>query len=440
MPDAYPHRTRRPVRARSVVALLAVAGVIASCGSSDGPIDIFGDTGWRGGLSDAHNSASVTTDGSRDLDLEWTRPLGAEIATRPSIAPNGQITASLAASGNCPLGSFQGESGRKRFCNGLGPSGVSSTPVADTASNLYAGEDGAVVSVNPNGQTRWLTPVYGVPRTPQFLPDGNLLAITQFGQVNVLSNQSGRPEAPILDLVPTPDPLTAPDTELRAADDGLVACLGGGPACPVAAAPAVDLEASTVYVVLWREGAIAPQVVALRYTAGPEPSWSEEWSSDLLPSAVTSSPVLSPDGSRLYTTDVEGSVRAYDTADGREVWTYFVGDRAAGSVTVSPDGTLVPSGGAGSALRAVRDTGDAPELVWEREDLVQAGAPAVAGSTVYAVTGTDELSLTTVDLATGETVDTDALPGAAGYSPGVVVGSDGAVVVPLGLGTLYSFR
>lgn len=440
MPDEYPHRTRRPVRARSAIALVAAAGLIAACGTGDGPVDIFGDGGWRGGLSDAHNSASVAPDGSRDLALEWTRPLGAEIATRPSIAPNGQITASMAASGNCPLGSFQGESGRKRFCNGLGPSGVSSTPVADTASNLYAGEDGAVVSVNQNGQTRWLAPVYGVPRTPQFLPDGNLLAITQFGQVNVLSNQTGQAAAPVLDLVPTPDVLAAPDTALRPADDGLVACLGGGPSCPVAAAPAVDLAASVVYVVLWRDGAIAPQVVALRYTAGPEPSWSEEWSSELLPTAVTSSPVLSPDGSRLYTTDVEGSVRAYDTADGREVWTYFVGDRAPGSVAVAPDGTLVPSGGAGATLRAVRDAGDTPDVVWERTDLVQAGAPAVAGSTVYAVTGTDELSLTTVDLATGETVDTDALPGAAGYSPGVVVGPDREVVVPVGLGTLYSFR
>jgi len=52
----------------------------------------------------------------------------------------------------------------------------------------------------------------------------------------------------------------------------------------------------------------------------------------------------------------------------------------------------------------------------------------------------DGLALVTFDTATGETVDTDALPGAEGYSPGVVVGSDGEVVVPTALGSLYSFR
>ncbi|MDQ1201265.1 PQQ-binding-like beta-propeller repeat protein [Rhodococcus sp. SORGH_AS_0303] len=435
---------RTSVRTRRAGAALLAVGALAlgACGSDSGPIDILGDEGWRGGLADAHNSASVTTEGSRSLALDWTRPLGAPTSTRPSVAPNGQITVTMTGDAGCALGSFQGETGRKRFCNSLGPSGVSSTAVADSASNLYAGDDGSMSSINQNGQLRWRTPVYGVPRTPQFLPDGNVLVVTQFGQINVLSNQTGNAVAPVLDLNPNPTPLDAPNTTLRPADDGLLACLGGGPDCAVAAAPAVDLESSTVYLVLWRAGAIAPQLVALSYTGGDSPGLTEAWSSPLLPAAVTSSPVVSPDGDRVYLTDVEGTVRAYSTEDGSEIWSYFVGDRAAGSVSVAADGTIVPAGGAGSHLRAIRDAGERPETVWERPDLVTQGSSALAGGTTgYTVVGDgDGLALVTFDTATGETVDTDALPGAEGYSPGVVVGSDGEVVVPTALGSLYSFR
>ncbi|MGB3772713.1 MAG: PQQ-binding-like beta-propeller repeat protein [Rhodococcus sp. (in: high G+C Gram-positive bacteria)] len=439
-------RSRRQVVATGVRASLAVASaavVLAACGSDTAPIDILGDAGWQGGLSDAHNSASVTTEGSRDLTLDWTRPLGALTSTRPSVAPNGQITVTMNGSAGCPLGSFQADSGRKRFCNPLGPSGVSSTAVADTVGNIYAGDDGGISSVNQNGQLRWRTSVYGVPRTPQFLPDGNVLAITQFGQSTVLDTQTGDVVAPIFDLIPPPGPLLAPDTALRPAEDGLLACLGGGPECAVAASPAVDLDASRVYVVLWRDGAIAPQLVALSYTGGESPRLAETWSSPLLPSAVTSSPVLSPDGSRVYLTDVDGTVRAYSAEDGANIWSYFVGDRASGSVSVSEDGTIVPAGGAGSHLRAIRDAGDRPEILWERNDVVQQGSSALtAGNTGYTVTGSSagDLTLITFDVATGETVDTDVLPDSSGYSPGVVVGSDGQVVVPTALGVLYSFR
>lgn len=441
-PPAEEHRRARRFRpTRVVVALAAAAGVVAGCGTGSGSVDVLGGPGWLGGLSDARNSSSVDADGTRDLELTWTRPLGAPTATHASIAPNGQITVTMADSAGCPLGSFQGDSGRKRFCNPLGPSGVSSTAVADDASNVYAGDDGSIRSVNQNGQLRWQTPVYGVPRAPQFLPDGNVLVVTQFGQVNVLSSQTGQGEAPIYDLVPPPEFLDRPDAPLRPAADGLLACFGGGPDCAVAAAPAVDLQSSTIYVVLWRDGAIAPQLVALNYTGGDAPLIEEAWSSELLPSAVTSSPVLSGDGTRVYLTDTEGTVRAFDTDGGEPVWSYFVGDRAAGSVSIADDGTIVTAGGNGAHLRAIRDGGDEPEVLWEREDLTLAGSTALAaGGTGYAVIEqADTLTLVTFDLETGDTVDTDEIPGATGTTPGVSIGPDGEVVVPTGVGELFHF-
>ena len=64
-----------------------------------------------------------------------------------------------------------------------------------------------------------------------------------------------------------------------------------------------------------------------------------------------------------------------------------------------------------------------------------------AGGVGYTVTGTsDDPSLLTVDLSSGDTIDTDDLPGAQGYSTGVSVGPDGQILVTMALGELFLFR
>ncbi|MGU3434186.1 PQQ-binding-like beta-propeller repeat protein [Actinomycetes bacterium M1A6_2h] len=432
---------------RRLLASIALGALVLSgCGSDTAaPIDILSTPGWPGALANSHNSSYTDVTGSRALSLAWSRPLGASTSTRATVGPSGQITLTVApneSNGGCVVASFQDESGRKRFCNGLGPSAVSSSPVSDTVSNLYVGDDGAMTSLNEHGQERWRTPVYGVPRAPQFTPDGRLLVVTQFGQINVLSTQTGVADAPIFDLVPPPTALNSPDTSLLPADAGLATCINGGPDCPVASSPAFDLDKSIFYVVLWRPGAIAPQLVALKYTGGDSPSVAEAWSSPLLAASSTSSPVLSSDGSTIYLTDVEGTVRAYDTEKGNEKWAYFAGHRATASPAVTPDGLIVPPGGDGAHLLALRDAGDRPEVAWEREDVVQLGAPALtAGNTGYTVTGTSNaLTVTTFDSENGSTLKTVDLPGAVGYSPGVSIGPNGEVVVPTVLGQVFLLR
>jgi outer membrane protein assembly factor BamB len=433
-----------PRRLLTSIALGAL--VLSGCGAdTTAPIDILATPGWPGALANSHNSSYTEVTGLRNISLAWSRPLGASTATRATVGPSGQITLTVApneSNGGCVVASFQDESGRKRFCNGLGPSAVSSSPISDTVSNLYVGDDGGMTSFNEHGQERWRTPVYGVPRSPQFTPDGRLLVVTQFGQINVLSTQTGVADAPIFDLVPPPTALNAPDTALLPPDAGLATCINGGPNCPVPSSPAFDLNKSVFYLVLWRPGAIAPQLVAMTYTGGDSPSVAEAWSSPLLDSSATSSPVLSPDGASIYLTDVDGTVRAYDTQQGNEKWAYFTGHRATGSPAVTAGGLIVPSGGDGAHLLALRDAGDRPEVAWEREDVVQQGAPALtAGNTGYTVTGNpNSLSVVTFDTENGSTLGTVELPGATGFSTGTSIGPDGEVVVPTALGQVFLLR
>ena len=60
------------------------------------------------------------------------------------------------------------------------------------------------MSFTETGQLRWRTLVVGTPLSSQFTGDGNLLFITQLGQINVLNPQTGAKVVPSFDLIPPP--------------------------------------------------------------------------------------------------------------------------------------------------------------------------------------------------------------------------------------------
>lgn len=424
-------------------ATVAAVGVLtlSSCGSGEtDTIDAFASGSWPVVHGDARNSNSTEHDGLSDATFDWSRPLGGAVVSPVSIASTGQMFVGAYTDAGCNLFSFEMESGRKRWCNRLGPSVATATPLVDSVANIYVGDDAGFSSFNDHGQLRWRTPVYGVPRSAQFLGDGSVLAITQLGQVNVLDTQTGRITVPIHDLIDPPSFLEAPNTGFLPPDSGLDACATGSPDCPVAAAPAVDIDTSDVYLILWRPGAVAPQLVSLHYDAAATPAITERWSSELLPAAVTSSPVLSNDGTTVYFSDVDGRLNAYDTSDGSARWTYGAGFGASATPSLSPDGSLVPAGGDGGLL-SIRDEGDRAALAWERDDVQQRGIPVhTADSTIVTVTESDDgLALTTFDADTGDTVTERALPGASGFTVGTSVGPDGQVVTSTYLGEVFTY-
>jgi len=305
---------------------------------------------------------------------------------------------------------------------------------------VYVGDDGGFSSFNEHGQLRWRTPTNGVPRSAQFLGDGSVLAVTQFGQINVLDTQTGKSVVPIHDLIDPPDFLAEPGADFLPPATGLDACATGSAECAVAATPAVDLDASNIYLVLWRSGAVAPQLISLHYDAEATPSITERWSSELLPAGVSSSPVLSEDGSTIYLADVDGRVSAFDASNGSQRWTFGAGFGASNTPSVASDGSIVPSGGEGS-VRSIRDDGTSASVAWSRDDLQQLGTPvSTADGRIVTVVGRgDDAVLVALDSASGETVSEQVLEGASGPTVGTSIGPDGQVVTSTYLGEIFTY-
>lgn len=434
---------RRALRSSAAALTTISALLLAGCGGDSGTGDVFGAGGWPGMHSDARNSDTSTVTGSRSLDFQWSRPLGGPTVTNASVAANGQIFLTARTDNGCNVFSFQIDTGRKRWCTRVGPGSAVSTPVVDANTNSYVGEDGAMLSFDERGQMRWRTPVTGTPLSAQFTGDGNLLFVTQLGQVNVLDPQTGRSVAAPYDLIPPASYTQGANIDPLPNDLGLDDCAAGGPRCPVATPPAIDLESGRIVVTFWRPGAPQADLVALRYDGGERPAITEEWSTALLADGSASGPVLSRDGKSVYANDNAGHLWVLDTESGSLRWTYDLGYAVRGGPSVSDRGVIIPAGAENGRLLALRDRGDHAEVLWERADVVQRGAAAqTSGSTAYTVIrdGENGLALLTFDTATGETLDRDTLPGASGSTTGTSVGPDGQVLTPTLIGELFVLK
>ncbi|MFG3614672.1 PQQ-binding-like beta-propeller repeat protein [Nocardia sp. NPDC047654] len=427
----------RPSRKRAAAALAAVGALaLAGCGTDYDDITVGTGKGWTAAYHDGHNSGTGPVTGSRELELSWQRPVGGPIAQPITLGPDSQLFVTTRLQ-NCSIFSFQMATGRKRFCNALGPSAISAPSSVDGMTNVYVGDDSRVISFNYLGQPRWATPVAGTPASVQFTGDGKLLIVTRSGQVDVLSRQTGDRTVPTVQLLGEPDFLVHAGLSWPDASQGLDDCATGGPQCPVATTSAVDADSGRFYVTLWQPGRPAAAVVALRYTGE---KLVREWSAELLLGGSATSPALSADGATLYVGDNNNRLIALDTADGRTKWVHRLDWTPRGGISVSDDGLIIPSGDDGYLL-GLRDNGDAVETVWERKDLALRGSAAqTAGDTGYAVAAIgDGLNLVTFDTQTGATVDSDVLPGAKGATTGTSVGAKGEVVVATRIGEIFAF-
>ena len=62
---------------------------------------------------------------------------------------------------------------------------------------------------------------------------------------------------------------------------------------------------------------------------------------------------LTPDGSRVVSASLDGTVRLWNVADGRQLWSFDAHGDAAFAVTVTPDGRRVLSGGSDNNIRVL---------------------------------------------------------------------------------------
>ncbi|WP_246023712.1 PQQ-binding-like beta-propeller repeat protein [Nocardia yunnanensis] len=436
-------QTGRERRTRTGAKVLALAGAglfaLTACAYGSTKVDDIGvgpGKGWPLAFRDAHNSGSSPVTGSRKLALNWSRPVGGPIAQPVMVGGDGQlyVTTRTAA---YSIVSFQMPTGRKRFSNPMGPSAVNGGSAVDGTGNVYVGDDGAVNSFNNLGQPRWRTPAAGTPVSVQFTGDGNVLSVTQSGQVDVLSRQTGDRKVSTFQLLGEPDYLESASLTRPPDGQGLDDCTVGGPQCPVANVSAVDQKSGRFYATVWKPGDGEAALVALTYS-GKE--IRVDWTAKMLAEGSATSPALSEDGNTVYVGDNTNRLIAVDASTGKTKWTQDLGFPARGGISIA-DGLLVPSGDEGH-LMALRDQGDKAEIAWERKDLELRGRPVqTAGGTGYTVAPIgDQLKLVTFDTHSGVTVQSNDLPGAEGTTVGTAVGAQGEVVVTTRIGELFVFK
>lgn len=434
---------RRALRS-SAAALTAISAlVLAGCGGDAGTTDVFGAGGWPGMHADARNSSTSAVTGSRTLGLAWSRAAGAPTPVRATVAADGQIFVTSQATDSCNLLSYQIDSGRARWCTGVGPGAATSSPVVDAATNVYVGTEGAMSSYDQRGQLRWFTPVTGTPLSAQFTGDGNLLFVTHLGQIRVLDPRNGFAVASPYDLIPPASYTEGSNVPPVPNGWGLEACFDGTAPCPVAKPPAIDLGTGRFVLTLRRPGAPQADLVAMRYIGGDRPRIDTEWSAPILAAGPSGSPVLSADGRTVYAGDNAGHLWAVDADNGTTRWSHDLGYRPLGSPSISADGLIVPAGGEHGRLLALRDRGDTAETVWTRGDLAPVGAAAqAAGALGYVAvrSGDSGVSQITFDTRSGETLDEDVLPGATGFTAGTSIGPDGEVLTPTLIGELFVLK
>jgi outer membrane protein assembly factor BamB len=221
------------------------------------------------------------------------------------------------------------------------------------------------------------------------------------------------------------------------------ACARGTAECPSANTLAVDPATGHLFFTFWAPGTTQAGVRAMRYTEDPEPAITPLWTNQSLPGGSGSSPDLSADGTRLYVNDNVDSVHALDARTGEEIWSFPIGYASGGSPSTSPEGLIMPAGGARSPMLALRDEGDRATLAWRADALTNRGIPTqTAGDKVYATVASAEraTALVVLDAATGAELDRETIPGTSVFSVGTTIGPDGTVYVPTVVGGLAAFR
>jgi outer membrane protein assembly factor BamB len=417
------------------VALFGVVPLVAATGCSDNDswVEISAGTGWPAQYSDSANSSYTSTTGAADLEFGWTRSVKGELGAAVALSANGDLAANAQSSAGCTLMSWENyNNGRQRWCTRLFPGGGFTSPLFDGFSNLYVGQPGAIVSYPTTQWFRWRRQVIGMPQTPRFLGDGQLLVATHLGQVQVFDAHRGSVEGNPVDLVSDLDPTDS--------QRGLADCPQAGPGCPVAAAPAFSPASQMIVLGVWQPGAPAATLVGLRYQPGQKPLLARVWTSDAVTDGVLGAPVLSADGNTIYVNGRDQRLWALDAADGTVKWAEPLGFLAQTPPTVGPDGLIIAGGGPESALVAIRDDGDRAEQVWRDDEVMPLTTAGRAGDLAYTVVPDGPgMALLVFDPADGRSVNRYPLPEASGFPVGVSIGADRRVVAATSAGQVYSF-
>jgi outer membrane protein assembly factor BamB len=401
-------RTTLPARfSVCAVAALLVAAPALNADTTYSP------GGWPTLHYDAGNRRAVDVQ-VRDVEYRtWQALAGATVLTAPTTSPDGRAiyvtTGQGAGSSNFHAYSIEGEllwqaDAWQTAHDSVDPCAVLSSPVVDRDGDIYIGDCNQLFAYRPDGGLKWVIdlpapqaedwkaagdhPVNAL-TTAAFTADGDILGVTNFGDVIIVDRASGkvlnRPYRlpglipPYSTLVPMPDSLFGDgmmDPRFREWAWQLI--FGGN--MRSANTPAVARNGRLFVVGSGRREGVGSLYGLDLVDDDGGLVVTEAFATDIgLGSG--SSPALSPDERRVYVSDEEGWLYGVDARTGRMAWKVQT-NATAGAAGVDRDGTVYALQAHAPAVVAVSPEGN---ILWE-SDLVEQAA-RFPGSWLFADPG-----------------------------------------------------
>ena len=425
--------TTRPILAATLLVLAACSddGGAASAGAGD----LYSSSGWGTIHAGPRNSDASPFPGPDDLRFAFQAIEGRAVGAAATVGPDGTVYVGVgfgSDGSSCFLFAVDGTTGEEAWCSDLlNDRAVTSSPLIDGDGHVFHGDNRAMHSFTAGGELRWSTPVVGFPISAQFTGDGHLLFMTHIGRIRVLDRATGGDVTPVVETIPgatyEPRPLDYAE------------CLVGSTesSCFAANTPAIDLASGRFYFSLFEPGSTQAALVAMRYVGGDAPRIEPVWRNESLEGGTSSSPVISADGTRLYVADQAQNLLALDAATGAILWTFPLGFSPLGSLSVSPGGRIVPTGGIdGGAVMAIQDDGPSARILWEIPGITSRSITAQASNDRGYLAGVRppaflSLEMFTIDLATGTVLDAEPFPESGAVTVGTSFDRSGRVYVVL---------
>ncbi len=421
----------------AVALLLMIAtGILVGCATAKKNKTAYGP-GWSAVHADARNSDYSNVKGGRSISMIWQRKFSGTINLGPTTDAKGRVYVTTSATG-CHLFALNARDGKELWCtNKVNKFAVASSALIDNQNRLFIADDSAMHAFDESGHLLWEKAIKGFPLSAQFTHTGKLIFITHIGNVYVLERETG---APLIDG----QPLSG--QALPESDFDPIACMKGTGDCPCANTLAYDSASGRFFFTYWQPGAPNASLWAMEYAEkNGKASVVKVWENKELPGGSATSPDISADGKKIYINDNTGHLYALWSNTGQVVWKYDLGYSPGGSQSTSPAGYILPSGGNGAGLIALKDDGDSVSLRWRADSLVNKGiatqtAEHLAYATVTSSKGRFYNDLLVIDVRNGKVLDRKPLPGLSFFSVGTTIGPEGNVYVPTFNGYLYAFK
>lgn len=367
------------------------------CGPDTEPCDAppYADTEWTTIHATSRNNDYVETAIETSYEEKWSVLDGVSTLMGPSIGPEGNLYISTPAlKGTSALyalnseGKILWQSEPWNDGTGLDSCAGYNTPIVDTEGDVYLSDCNQLWSFTPSGTLRW---VVDLPEPPEgaawqtidaaplnsfvtsfFSKDGSVGGITVWGDVVLVSRNTGRPVAPVVKM---PGSVAVSDEDLPTGigispppgvwgpdfiDQDMVSPIWYifDGVTPGANTPAVDPVSGRIFntgfsVDVTPEGEPFGALYGFDFTPGAPGQLGtiEVGLTFKMGPGSGSSPGLTQDGSTVYVSDGEGILHSVNAVTGEENWSASTGGQAA-SPSVGPDGTVYLLGGkAGSSYK-----------------------------------------------------------------------------------------